>query len=338
MKRTGSRREILRVGTTADQYFHPYGDLQFNPLANPGDPDYGLMYISGGDWGYINGAGAPQGSGNEGQPGQLQRLDTLAGTMLRIDPRSPSQTGGQAGIGDYTIPARNPVRRRQSEHARRNLRVRFSQRSSNGVGHGRRHAVRDERRPRKPRRNRADCSRRQLRLGNARRHVRKRQRPRQRRQRRRGRRVRQQRAQRLGRRFPRPGVSSTRLRNTIMAKGASIAGGFVYSGAESAAASRQVPLWRHRAAAGCSWPTWTRSATSTLPSRTRTCSSQEVQLYTVDENGVETNIDDLRTIVGNSRADLRFGVDSARRDLHHDEDRRLHPQARSASMLSTSSY
>ena len=36
---------------------------------------------------------------------------------------------------------------------------------------------------------------------------------------------------------------------------------------------------------------------------------QEVQLYTV-EAGVETNINDLRTIVGDSRADLRFGVDS----------------------------
>jgi hypothetical protein len=61
------------------------------------------MYVSGSDWGYINGAGAPQGSAT----GQLQRLDTLAGTILRIDPRSPTQTGGQHGIGDYTIPANN---------------------------------------------------------------------------------------------------------------------------------------------------------------------------------------------------------------------------------------
>lgn len=105
---SGTRRELLRVGTTADSYFHPYGDLQFNPLADPGDPDYGMLYISGGDWGYINGAGAPQGSGTEGQPGQLQRLDTLAGTLLRIDPRSPTETGGPAGFGDYTIPAINP--------------------------------------------------------------------------------------------------------------------------------------------------------------------------------------------------------------------------------------
>lgn len=104
----GTRRELLRVGTTADSYFHPYGDLQFNPLANPGDPDYGKLYVSGGDWGYINGAGAPQGSLTEGQPGQLQRLDTLPGTLLRIDPRSPSVTGGTPGKGDYTIPTDNP--------------------------------------------------------------------------------------------------------------------------------------------------------------------------------------------------------------------------------------
>ncbi len=105
---TGSRRELLRVGTTATAYFHPFGDLQFNPTAQPGDDDYGLLYVSGGDWGYINGAGAPQDPDTEGQPGQTQRLDSLAGTMIRFDPRSPSVTGGQAGFGDYTIPADNP--------------------------------------------------------------------------------------------------------------------------------------------------------------------------------------------------------------------------------------
>ncbi|MCA9237371.1 MAG: PQQ-dependent sugar dehydrogenase [Planctomycetales bacterium] len=104
----GSRREVLRVGTTASAYFHPYGDLQFNPYSQPGDADYGLLYVSGGDWGYINGAGAPQDPNTEGQPGQLQRLDNLPSSLIRIDPRSPSITGGQAGLGDYTIPSDNP--------------------------------------------------------------------------------------------------------------------------------------------------------------------------------------------------------------------------------------
>lgn len=105
---TGTRRELLRTGTTSDKFFHPFGDLQFDPTAIPGDDNYGLLYVSGGDWGYINGAGAPQGSGTDGQPGQLQRLDTLAGTLMRIDPRSPTLTGGTAGLGDYTIPNDNP--------------------------------------------------------------------------------------------------------------------------------------------------------------------------------------------------------------------------------------
>ncbi|MEN1678284.1 MAG: PQQ-dependent sugar dehydrogenase [Planctomycetota bacterium] len=106
---TGTRRELLRVGSTANTYFHPFGDLQFNPTSQPGDQDYGLLYVSGGDWGYINGAGAPQGSDAAGQPGQLQRLDTLAGTMLRIDPRSPAESGGVGSPrGDFTVPASNP--------------------------------------------------------------------------------------------------------------------------------------------------------------------------------------------------------------------------------------
>ena len=105
---TGTRRELMRVGTTADRYFHPFGDVQFNPTAQPEDDDYGLLYVSGGDWGYISGVGAPQGAPTEGQPEQLQRLDTLAGTMIRIDPRSPSESGGQAGLGDYTVPSSNP--------------------------------------------------------------------------------------------------------------------------------------------------------------------------------------------------------------------------------------
>lgn len=105
---TGSRRELLRVGTTASAYFHPFGDVRFNPTASPGDADYGLLYVSGGDWGYINGVGAPQDPNTEGQPGQLQRLDSLAGSLIRIDPRSPAQTGGTAGLGDYTIPGDNP--------------------------------------------------------------------------------------------------------------------------------------------------------------------------------------------------------------------------------------
>lgn len=103
----GTRREVARFGMTANNFFHPLGDMSFNPHALPSDDDYGLLYMSGGDWGFINGA-SPDQVGVDGKPAQLQRLDTLAGTAIRIDPRSPTVTGGPAGHGDYTIPTGNP--------------------------------------------------------------------------------------------------------------------------------------------------------------------------------------------------------------------------------------
>src|SRR6185503_14054293 len=81
---------------------HPFGHLEFNPLSKAGDRDYGLLYTSGSDLGFSNGQGP-----NARNPGQLQRLDTLVGAILRIDPRSPSASGGTKGLGDYTIPAIN---------------------------------------------------------------------------------------------------------------------------------------------------------------------------------------------------------------------------------------
>ena len=52
--------------------------------------------------GFSNGGGP-----NANNPRQTQRLDTLVGAILRIDPRSPSVSGGMKGLGDYTIPAIN---------------------------------------------------------------------------------------------------------------------------------------------------------------------------------------------------------------------------------------
>jgi hypothetical protein len=98
----GTRREVLRVGHIVNNYFHPMGDLQFNPLAGPGAPDYGLLYIGGGDWGFSNGGGP-----KAYNFAQTQRLDTLLSAILRIDPRSPSVTRGTKGVGDYTVPAIN---------------------------------------------------------------------------------------------------------------------------------------------------------------------------------------------------------------------------------------
>jgi hypothetical protein len=68
----GTRREILRVGSTGNNAIHPLGDVSFNPTAAVGDADYGIMYIAGGDWAIsgLNDFFA------------LQRTDTLAERIL----------------------------------------------------------------------------------------------------------------------------------------------------------------------------------------------------------------------------------------------------------------
>jgi Glucose / Sorbosone dehydrogenase len=72
----GTAREILRIGTNFAR--HPVADLLFNPLARPGDADYGNLYVSTGD-------------GEAGERAGVthtipQRLDALQGKILRITP------------------------------------------------------------------------------------------------------------------------------------------------------------------------------------------------------------------------------------------------------------
>src|SRR5687768_15928846 len=81
---------------------HPMGAVEFDPTAKPGTPEYGLLYTSGSDLGFSNGGG-PRAQ----NPSQTQRLDSVIGAILRIDPRSPSASGGTRGLGDYTIPPSN---------------------------------------------------------------------------------------------------------------------------------------------------------------------------------------------------------------------------------------
>src|SRR5882672_608090 len=98
----GTRRELLRVAHVVQNLTHPFGHVEFNPTSKPGAPDYGLLYTSGSDLGFSNGGGP-----NAANPAQTQRLDTVISAILRIDPRSPSVSGGMKGLGDYTIPAIN---------------------------------------------------------------------------------------------------------------------------------------------------------------------------------------------------------------------------------------
>ncbi len=94
----GTHRQLLRFGHITDNPYHALGHLEFNPTSEPGDPDYGLLYIGSTDLGFSNGGG-PHG----GNPSQTQRLDTLLTAIMRIDPRSPAESGGTKGVGDYTI-------------------------------------------------------------------------------------------------------------------------------------------------------------------------------------------------------------------------------------------
>jgi hypothetical protein len=90
------------VGQIVTTLTHPFGDVEFNPTAKPGSPDYGLLYTSGSDLGFSNGGGP-----NANNPTQTQRLDSVITAILRIDPRSPSVSKGTKGLGDYTIPPSN---------------------------------------------------------------------------------------------------------------------------------------------------------------------------------------------------------------------------------------
>ena len=86
----GPPRELMRV----EQPFgnHNGGQLGFNPLAAPGDPDFGLLYIGSAD------------GGSGGDPLDLaQNLGSIFGKILRIDP-----LGSNSANGEYGIAADNP--------------------------------------------------------------------------------------------------------------------------------------------------------------------------------------------------------------------------------------
>jgi hypothetical protein len=97
----GTSRELMRIAST--YRFHNLGEVAFNPNAQPGNADYGLLYIGGGD--YATGAG--NGIGFPPQPQQLQRLDTPYGTVMRIDPLGGPFVRGSTTY-NYGIPASNP--------------------------------------------------------------------------------------------------------------------------------------------------------------------------------------------------------------------------------------
>lgn len=86
----GPPRELARFEQPYGN--HNGGELTFNPLAEPGDRDFGLLYVGVGD----GGAG--------GDPHDLARDPARAfGKILRIDP-----LGSGSANGEYGIPEANP--------------------------------------------------------------------------------------------------------------------------------------------------------------------------------------------------------------------------------------
>lgn len=90
----GTAREVMRVGFNGN--IHPMGDLLFNPLAQPGDPDWRNLYIANGD------GGAGESVSTHAIP---QRLDALSGKILRITPDLNLRTNDDLSINTrYRIP------------------------------------------------------------------------------------------------------------------------------------------------------------------------------------------------------------------------------------------
>jgi glucose/arabinose dehydrogenase len=83
-----SYRELFR--TNMPNYDHPIKQAKFNPYAEPGDEDYGLLYMTHGD-------SNNQDSLND----DPQDRGDVLGKMIRINPL-------QSGANRYTIPATNP--------------------------------------------------------------------------------------------------------------------------------------------------------------------------------------------------------------------------------------
>ena len=96
----GTARELLRVQHPTP--IHPLGEMTFNPVARPGDPDWRVMYLGAGD----------AGSGEQRDSRRLnpQRLDTYVGKILRIIPdlSEHTSTSTVSDNGRYRIPNDNP--------------------------------------------------------------------------------------------------------------------------------------------------------------------------------------------------------------------------------------
>jgi len=87
----GSGRELMRVNMVSP--IHGVQEITFNPLAKPGSPDYGLLYIGVGDGGATE----------NGFPFICNSKSRIWSSVLRIDPQGRNSQNGR-----YGIPPGNP--------------------------------------------------------------------------------------------------------------------------------------------------------------------------------------------------------------------------------------
>lgn len=95
----GEEREILRIDMVTQ--IHGMQEIAFNPLARPGDEDYGLLFIGIGDGGSVG----------KKISFLVQNKSRVWGSILRIDPR-----GNNSANGHYGIPPSNPYASDQDDN------------------------------------------------------------------------------------------------------------------------------------------------------------------------------------------------------------------------------
>jgi hypothetical protein len=96
----GTARELMRI--PLNTRIHTLADIEFNPAAKRGDPDWRVLYIGSGDGG--------SGEAKSSIRMNPQRLDTLVGKVLRIIPDlgEHRSTSTVSENGRYRIPNDNP--------------------------------------------------------------------------------------------------------------------------------------------------------------------------------------------------------------------------------------
>jgi glucose/arabinose dehydrogenase/mono/diheme cytochrome c family protein len=101
---SGTGRELLRVNMP--YVIHGIQEIAFNPLAKPGNKDYGKLFVGVGDGGCVE----------IGYPFLTHNLEKIWGTILRIDPSGSNSTNGK-----YGIPIDNPFAKSQNTKTLREI-------------------------------------------------------------------------------------------------------------------------------------------------------------------------------------------------------------------------